>query len=263
MSVGNRDWTGWALDRRNLGGHRRAPSTITPATWPACRPAPVMPTGASGVVGDAGWASSNAESLQCHWPTTDLSTPAHGAVPVLVRGRTCEPWHHARSTRAPFHPQTCGKIERLWQTLKKWLRARPAPGTIAELNELLDQFLAFYNHQRPHRALRGLTPAEAFTATATAPARPTDRPLPAPVFVTRHTVERNLGQLSSRRIASTSTALAGHVCDSTVTASTSPSSVAPPCRESLPTNRSYQSATKHANYRTREPNSTRLSAMPT
>ena len=27
---------------------------------------------------------------------------------------------------APFHPQTCGKIERFWQTLKKWLRARPA-----------------------------------------------------------------------------------------------------------------------------------------
>lgn len=24
----------------------------------------------------------------------------------------------------PFHPQTCGKIERFWQTLKKWLSAR-------------------------------------------------------------------------------------------------------------------------------------------
>ena len=26
---------------------------------------------------------------------------------------------------APFHPQTCGKIERFWQTLKKWLRSQP------------------------------------------------------------------------------------------------------------------------------------------
>ena len=33
--------------------------------------------------------------------------------------------HTINST--PSHPQTCGKIERFWQTLKKWLRARPAP----------------------------------------------------------------------------------------------------------------------------------------
>ena len=34
--------------------------------------------------------------------------------------------HTINST--PSHPQTCGKIERFWQTLKKWLRARPARG---------------------------------------------------------------------------------------------------------------------------------------
>ena len=36
----------------------------------------------------------------------------------------------------PSHPQTCGKIERFWQTLKKWLRARPLPATLDELNTL-------------------------------------------------------------------------------------------------------------------------------
>ena len=92
--------------------------------------------------------------------------------------------HTINST--PSHPQTCGKIERFWQTLKKWLRARPAPVDVEELNALLDQFRDFYNHHRPHRALRGATPAEAFAATERA--RPADRPLPAPVFVTRHTV---------------------------------------------------------------------------
>lgn len=94
---------------------------------------------------------------------------------------------------APYHPQTCGKIERFWQTLKKWLNARPAPATIAELNDSLTQFRVFYNHHRPHRALRGATPAEAFAATERA--RPADRPLPTPVFVTRHTVDKKSGQL--------------------------------------------------------------------
>jgi len=93
----------------------------------------------------------------------------------------------------PFHPQTCGKIERLWQTLKKWLRARPAPATVEALNALLDEFRDFYNHHRGHRALRGATPAEAFTATEKA--RPADRPLPAPVFVSRHTVDEKGGNL--------------------------------------------------------------------
>jgi transposase InsO family protein len=93
----------------------------------------------------------------------------------------------------PFHPQTCGKIERFWQTLKKRLRALDAPATIAELNEQLEAFRSFYNHHRPHRALHGATPAEAFAATDKA--RPADRPLPTPVFVTRATVGPRSGNL--------------------------------------------------------------------
>jgi transposase InsO family protein len=99
--------------------------------------------------------------------------------------------HTINST--PSHPQTCGKIERFWQTLKKWLRARPTPATLDELNTLLAQFRDFYNHHRPHRALRGATPAQAFTATEKA--HPADRPLPAPVFVSRHTVGETSGKL--------------------------------------------------------------------
>jgi Integrase core domain len=113
---------------------------------------------------------------------------------------------------APFHPQTCGKIERFWQTLKKWLRARPAPATVAELNELLAQFRDHYNHHRPHRALRGTTPAEAFSATDTA--RPADRPLPAPVFVSRHTVAQRSGNLFIPPYkVNVGLRWAGHECD--------------------------------------------------
>ena len=75
----------------------------------------------------------------------------------------------------PNHPTTQGKIERLWQTLKKWLDAQPTrPTTIARLQELLDQFTAEYNTRRPHRSLpHRATPATIYTtgikAAPTAP----------------------------------------------------------------------------------------------
>lgn len=113
---------------------------------------------------------------------------------------------------APFHPQTCGKIERFWQTLKKWLRACPAPGTVDELNDQLAVFRDHYNHHRPHRALRGATPAEVFSATEKA--RPADRPLPAPVFVSRHSVGHTSGNIhiAPYRIG-VGLRWAGHECD--------------------------------------------------
>jgi hypothetical protein len=59
-----------------------------------------------------------------------------------------------------------GKIERFWQTLKKWLTAQPAqPADLAGLQALLDTFTSYYNHQRPHRSLpHRATPATAYAA---------------------------------------------------------------------------------------------------
>ena len=62
----------------------------------------------------------------------------------------------------PFHPQTCGKVERFHQTLKKWLAARSKPDTIDELQQLLDTFVEIYNTQRPHRAIGRRTPADVY-----------------------------------------------------------------------------------------------------
>ena len=62
----------------------------------------------------------------------------------------------------PYKPTTQGKIERFWQTLKKYLAAHPA-GTIDELQTILDTFRSYYNQQRPHRALNRQTPAFAYT----------------------------------------------------------------------------------------------------
>ena len=64
----------------------------------------------------------------------------------------------------PYHPQTCGKVERFHQTLKRWLAKQPAAGTFEQLTTQLDRFRDYYNHIRPHRALERKTPAEAFAA---------------------------------------------------------------------------------------------------
>jgi len=63
----------------------------------------------------------------------------------------------------PYHPQTCGKIERFHQTQKKWLTAHPA-ATLAQLQILLDEFTDYYNSVRPHRSIGRTTPIQAFNA---------------------------------------------------------------------------------------------------
>lgn len=65
------------------------------------------------------------------------------------------------------HPQTCGKNERVHQTLQKWLRARPAPTTLAELQQLLEQYRTIYNNRR-HQGLNGHTPQQRYDARAKA-----------------------------------------------------------------------------------------------
>ena len=64
----------------------------------------------------------------------------------------------------PYHPQTCGKVERFHQTLKRWLKKQPPAHTLAELQLQLDTFRTYYNNVRPHRALNKQTPLQAFKA---------------------------------------------------------------------------------------------------
>ena len=77
----------------------------------------------------------------------------------------------------PYHPQTCGKVERLHQTLKRYLAKQPPASSLALLQLQLDAFRTHYNQRRPHRALDGQTPLVAFNArvkaTPKAPEHPT------------------------------------------------------------------------------------------
>jgi hypothetical protein len=53
----------------------------------------------------------------------------------------------------PYHPQTCGKIERFHQTMKKYLDKQEPATTKKQLVGQLNRFVDYYNTVRPHRAV--------------------------------------------------------------------------------------------------------------
>ena len=74
----------------------------------------------------------------------------------------------------PYHPQTCGKVERFHQTLKRFLRMQPPAQSLVELQWQLVVFREYYNNRRPHRALGRQTPLAVFNALIKA--RPDQQP---------------------------------------------------------------------------------------
>jgi len=59
----------------------------------------------------------------------------------------------------PYHPETCGKVERFHQTMKKFLAKQKDLESKKQLQVALDRFAAYYNDVRPHRALKRRPPA--------------------------------------------------------------------------------------------------------
>ena len=59
----------------------------------------------------------------------------------------------------PYHPQTCGKVERFHQTMKKYLAAQEPATTKKQLQGQTDPFVVSYNSVRPHRSLGRRTPS--------------------------------------------------------------------------------------------------------
>jgi transposase InsO family protein len=97
----------------------------------------------------------------------------------------------------PYHPQTCGKVERIHQTEKNWLTTQPKVTSLAVLQHQLDTFRRLYNQTRPHRALGRHTPAEAFKARIKArPTKPT-KPPTSQLRLRRDTVDLD-GKLTIR-----------------------------------------------------------------
>ncbi len=95
--------------------------------------------------------------------------------------------HHS----SPYHPQTCGKVERFHQTLKRWLGKQPRARTIEGLQSQLDLFRAYYNEVRPHRAAGRHTPGQRYAARPKA--APRGPRIPVHCRVRRDRIDRGGG----------------------------------------------------------------------
>jgi transposase InsO family protein len=126
---------------------------------------------------------------------------------------------------SPRHPQTCGKKERDWQPLKKWLSAHDPATSIAELQALLDAYDVLFNTERPHQGIGNQTPHERYTAT--------EKAVPAP----GHCPHR------SATSSDASEAAAGSSWATTTTSASARSGPAPPSPSSATASRS-QSCTR-------------------
>ncbi len=99
----------------------------------------------------------------------------------------------------PYHPQTCGKVERFHQTVKRYLAKQPPARTVAQLQAQLDHCRAYYNQRRPHRALGGRTPLVAWHARIKA--KPTMPATEVTHFRVRHDIVDPWGQVTLRYLS--------------------------------------------------------------
>lgn len=65
----------------------------------------------------------------------------------------------------PYHPQTQGKEERFHRTMKAELIASRSWRDLAECAKHFPSFRQIYNHERPHDALNGATPASRYRSS--------------------------------------------------------------------------------------------------
>lgn len=84
--------------------------------------------------------------------------------PCYVSGQLSDYLHENGMTHTrgrPYHPQTQGKIERWHRSMKNQILLNNyyLP---SELQEHLQRFITYYNHERYHESINNLTPADVF-----------------------------------------------------------------------------------------------------
>ena len=60
------------------------------------------------------------------------------------------------------HPQTLGKCERFWETVRTEFWDRVQPQELEDCRQRFAHFVAHFNHSRPHQGIDGMLPADRF-----------------------------------------------------------------------------------------------------
>jgi len=72
--------------------------------------------------------------------------------------QVCAALHIKHYVLRPYRPQSNGKVERLFRTINdECLHVRPLL-TFGARNRAIDNYMWYYNHERPHLSLGGMTP---------------------------------------------------------------------------------------------------------
>jgi len=103
------------------------------------------------------------------WGVPQAVLTDRGTQFVHWRGRTAFQKYVVNELKAQHilaatqHPQTIGKIERLHATVRKEkLRQTGSYPSLEALQADLDNYTNYYNYERPHQGIGGLTPADRF-----------------------------------------------------------------------------------------------------
>ncbi len=97
----------------------------------------------------------------------------NGSQYVTWRGKSafaqeCEKRGIRQIVASPRRPQTLGKTERFWGTLWRDFLSTAVFADLGDARVRLGHFIDFYNFQRPHQGIGGLTPADRFFGAAQA-----------------------------------------------------------------------------------------------
>jgi transposase InsO family protein len=77
---------------------------------------------------------------------------------TTVFDKTCHELGIRHHLLQPYHPQTNGKIERFFRTVREECYDRIYFRDSEHRASALQEYVHYYNHERPHFSLRGLTP---------------------------------------------------------------------------------------------------------
>jgi transposase InsO family protein len=130
------------------------------------------------------WEAMTSATERFGWPERMLTDNGSIFGPSFAENLAAVGVHLGHSH--PYHPQTCGKVERFHQTLKKRLSALDPAPTRRELQRSIDTFIDYYNQERPHRAIARQTPHHVWTTTPHS--GPANRTLDEPSRIYRNNV---------------------------------------------------------------------------